>query len=597
MKKPNSLTWSTVWQLVYQKKRPLFWGQLVTLLGIMVSVPIPLMLPEMVDEVVLQKSGSFVHTIDTFLGTGSSFYYISIIVLMVITMRVIYFFITVLQTKIFTSIAKYTTFKVRTQLLSHLQTAAMTEYERLGSGAIGANLITDVNTLDNFIGNGASKFIASIFTLLGVALVMFFIHPLLAALILIFQPIVMLITKKISKNVGTLKRVENEAVEDFQQEVGEVLELFGQIKASNKESFFFERTKHKAQKIQHTSNEFGYKSVAAEKFSYTLFLSAFEIFRAAGLLMVIYSDLSVGMMFAMFGYIWFIMTPMQDILSLQYSFASANAALKRLNTLLTLTQEPQGKTKLNAHEKGVDIALKELSFAYNENREILQNITMNIKAGEKVAIIGSSGSGKTTLAQIISAFYPKRSGSLQFNTLDIDTLDRQSLRSKLFMVLQMPILFNDSLRFNITMGEDFSNEAIMQALEIAQMKSTVLEMKEGLNTVVGRHGIRLSGGQRQRLAIARMILCNPDIVIFDESTSALDVHTEAKLFTALDQFLRRKTVITIAHRLSTVKNADTIYVLESGKIVQHGSHDELEREEGHYIEFIKRQANYGDGDA
>jgi ATP-binding cassette subfamily C protein len=154
----------------------------------------------------------------------------------------------------------------------------------------------------------------------------------------------------------------------------------------------------------------------------------------------------------------------------------------------------------------------------------------------------------------------------------------------------MPILFNSTLRFNISMGdENITDEQIHKALEIAELKEMVSGMPNGLDTIVGHHGIRLSGGQRQRLSIARMIIANPSVVLFDESTSALDVHTEAKLYASIVPLLKDKTVITIAHRLSTVKNADTIYVLDNGKIVQRGTHAELEDEEGHYLEFIKNQ--------
>ncbi len=154
----------------------------------------------------------------------------------------------------------------------------------------------------------------------------------------------------------------------------------------------------------------------------------------------------------------------------------------------------------------------------------------------------------------------------------------------------MPILFNASLRFNITMGDkSISDAKIYEALHIAQLDDMIEKMPEALETIVGHHGVRLSGGQRQRLSIARMIIANPSIVIFDESTSALDVHTETKLQVALEPILENKTVVTIAHRLSTVKNVDKIYVLEEGKIVQSGSHEALESEEGHYKEFVRKQ--------
>ena len=294
------------------------------------------------------------------------------------------------------------------------------------------------------------------------------------------------------------------------------------------------------------------------------------------------------MMFAMFGYIWFIMTPVQDILSMQYSYAAAKAAMSRLNKILTLKTEKSADKILTGND--VDIKLQHLNFSYSEDKPILRDITLQIPAGSKVALIGASGSGKTTLAQIIAGFYERDNGALLYNGIDIDTLDKHSLRAKIFLVLQMPILFNASLRFNINMGDaNISDAQIYEALEIAQLNEMIEGMKEGLDTIVGRHGIRLSGGQRQRLSIARMIIANPSVVIFDESTSALDVHTEAKLQAALVPLMKDKTLITIAHRLSTVKGADTIYVLEDGAIVQQGSHEELEDEEGHYNQFLKKQ--------
>jgi ATP-binding cassette subfamily C protein len=466
----------------------------------------------------------------------------------------------------------------------------MNEYESLGSGAISANLVTDVNTLDNFIVSVASKFVASILTLIAVAIVIIKIDLILGLMILFIQPIIMILSRKISQKTGVLKKEENKAIEEFQNNINETLDLFGQIKASNKEQFFFDDSINKAKLVQKTSNEFNYKSVAYERFSFTIFLVAFEIFRAAGLILVAYSDLSIGLMFAMFGYIWFIMTPVQDILTIQYSYASATAAINRINKILDLEKEENGLLELDSKTKKVDISIQNLSFYYNEDKEVLKNISFNINSGEKVAIIGASGSGKTTIAHIISGFYSKNSGDIFYNNISIDKLNKQSLRDNIFLVLQMPILFNNSLRFNITMGnENINDEEIFKALKISQLYDTVIAMPNSLETIVGKHGIRLSGGQRQRLSIARMIIANPAVVIFDESTSALDVHTEVKLFSDLEEFLKEKTVITIAHRLSTVKNADMIYVIDDGKVVQSGNHKELEEKEGHYLEFVKKQ--------
>ena len=585
----QSITFKTIFHLVISQKPILIWGQVITLLAIAVSIPIPLMLPIMVDEVLLNKPAFIVNTIDDFFGVGDAFYYIAIAASVVIFLRIFHFLLNAVITKIFTYIAKYVTFEIRKRLLTHLQKVCMNEYETLGSGAISANLITDVNTLDNFIITSASKFISSVLTLLAVSVVIILIHPVLGIMMIVIQPLIVFLSKRIANHTGSLKKDENQAIEEFQNNLGETLELFGQIKASNKEKYFFDDSIVKAQHIQKTSNDYSYKSVAYERFSFTIFLVAFEILRASGLLLVAYSDLSVGMMFAMFGYIWFMMTPVQNILSMQYTYASAKSSLKRINKILNLSTEAQGNIKLKDDEN-LSIEIQNVEFSYNDDKIILNDISLNIKPQQHIALIGASGSGKTTLAQIISGFYEKNNGIIKYNGVLTENLDKQSLRENIFLVLQMPILFNNTLRFNITMGdENINDEEIYKALKIAQLNDVVLNMKDGLDTIVGRHGIRLSGGQRQRISIARMIISDPKVVIFDESTSALDVHTETKLFKALEPILKDKTLITIAHRLSTVKNADTIYVLDGGKIVEQGSHDELENQDGHYNQFIKNQ--------
>ena len=584
----NKITLKTIFKLILDNKPALIYGQIITLLAVLVSVPIPLILPMMVDEVLLEKPASFVETINYLIGETNAFVYVAIVTVSVIFLRVSYYLLGAIITKTFTKISKYVTFMIRKRLIEHLQITSMNEYETLGSGAITSNLITDINTFDSFIMNTISKLFSATLTLLAVSIVMIMLNPILGLLILIIQPLNVLLSKRMSKAVGVLKKDENHSIEKFQESVGETLELYGQIKASNKEKYFFSEAIKRADTIQTTSNEFSFKSVIYEKLSTAISLSMFEVLRASGFLLVVYSDLSIGMMFAMFGYIWFIMTPVQEMLSIQYSYASAMAALSRINKVLELKTENTGTKTIKT--QAVQIDLKNLDFSYSNNKPILKNVSLNISHGSKIALIGASGSGKTTLAQVLSGFYEKTAGTLTYNGLNTEEIDKKSLREKIFLVLQMPILFNSTLRFNITMGEEnISDEQIHTALKIAQLDEMIDNMQDGLNTIVGRHGIRLSGGQRQRLSIARMVIANPSVVIFDESTSALDVHTEAKLQAALLPILKEKTVITIAHRLSTVKNADTIYVLENGTIVQSGTHKELEEEEGHYNEFVKNQ--------
>ena len=228
----------------------------------------------------------------------------------------------------------------------------------------------------------------------------------------------------------------------------------------------------------------------------------------------------------------------------------------------------------DAHH-AVDIEVKGLSFAYQKGKNILSNINMHIKKGSKVAIVGASGSGKTTLSNILVGFYPLDEGEILYGGVSNKVLKLSSIRENIHLILQHPKLFNDTMLFNLTLGKVYSKEAVHKALEISQLTDVIKRLDLGLDTLVGKDGIKLSGGQRQRVAIARMILSDPKVVIFDESTSALDVHTEDKLFGALQDFLAKKTVITIAHRLSTIKSAEFIYVLEEGKVVDSGTPKEL----------------------
>ena len=340
-----------IFKLLLDNKKSLIIGQIITLVAIIVSVPIPLLLPLLVDEVLLNKPDFFVNNINQLIGSTTAFYYILIVTIIVLLLRIIYFLIGIVITKIFTQISKYVTFKIREKLLNHLQFVNMNEYESLGTGSISSNLVTDVNTLDNFIVSIASKFVSSILTLIAVAIVILKIDLILGLMILFIQPIIMILSKKIANKTGLLKKEENRAIEEFQNNINETLDLFGQIKASNKENFFFKDSINKAKNIQQTSNEFNYKSVAYERFSFTIFLMAFEIFRAGGLLLVAYSDLSIGLMFAMFGYIWFIMTPVQDILTIQYSYASATAAINRINKIIDLEKEENGLLELDSKSK------------------------------------------------------------------------------------------------------------------------------------------------------------------------------------------------------------------------------------------------------
>ncbi|MDM5264414.1 ABC transporter ATP-binding protein [Sulfurovum sp. XTW-4] len=569
----NSCSIKGIVRQLFDHKKDVFLGNVLALLSTLLVVIIPLFIPILVDELLLGQDHGFITWISEHLFTSDTKGYVLFVLALIIFLRVSSVLLSIMQSRIFTIISKNITYKMRESLLKHLKYVSLKEYETMRVGAVTSKLVTDVETIDGFVSSTISKFIIASFVLLFSAAVLLWIHWQLALFILITNPIVVFFTAKLARNIGKLKKEENKAVELFQSALNETLELFHQIRAANKEAYFFDKSEVKARELKEHAIAYGYKSEAAMKYSYLVFLSGYEVFRAVSILAVAYSDLSVGLMLAIFSYLWVMVTPTQDIINFQYALSTARAACARINSIYTMEQEPQREEAHDpfASQHAIDIEVKDLSFAYQKNKKILTNINMNIKKGSKIAIVGASGSGKTTLSNILVGFYPFDEGEVVYGGVSNKSLKLSTIRENIHLILQHPKLFNDTMLFNLTLGKTYSADAVQKALEIAQLTNVIERLDLGLDTLVGKDGIKLSGGQRQRVAIARMILSDPKVVIFDESTSALDVHTEMKLFDALHDFLSQKTVITIAHRLSTIKSAEFIYVLEDGEVVDSGT--------------------------
>ncbi|MEY3090121.1 MAG: hypothetical protein RL113_437 [Pseudomonadota bacterium] len=562
---------------LFAYKKSVLYGNAIAFISTLLVVAIPLLIPILVDELLLGKDHGFVRWVSAHLFTLDTKGYVFFVLVLILALRIASTFLGIFQSKIFTTISKNITYQMRHALLHHLKRVSLKEYETMHAGAVTSKLVTDVETIDNFVSSTISKLILASFTLLFSAAVLLWIHWQLALFILITNPIVVFFTAKLSRNIGKLKKEENRAVEVFQSTLNETLELFHQIRAANKETYFFDQSDAKAKALKEHAIAFGYKSEAAMKYSFLVFLSGYEVFRGVSILAVAYSDLSVGLMLAIFSYLWVMVTPTQDIINFQYALSTAKAACDRINSIYEMEQEPHIPKSVNPFEgkKAVGIEVRGLTFAYHEDKHVLIDVQMEISKSGKVAIVGASGSGKTTLSNILVGFYPFHQGEIFYDGVSNKKVPFSMIRENIHLILQHPKLFNDTMRFNLTLGNTYSDEAIFEALEIAQLADVVKRLDSGLDTRIGKDGIKLSGGQRQRVAIARMILADPKVVIFDESTSALDVHTELKLFDALQEFLAEKTVITIAHRLSTIKSAQLIYVLEDGRVVDYGAPEAL----------------------
>ncbi|EKO3430569.1 ABC transporter ATP-binding protein [Vibrio fluvialis] len=584
----TSDTISRSWLITQVKKHKskLLYANAIAIAATLISVPIPLLMPLMVDEVLLNQPGTGLAVMNKWLPSDwqTPTGYIMFTLLLVVLMRAASQLLNIVQNRQFTLVSKTITFQMRSKMIDKLGRISIKQYETRGSGGINAHLITDIETIDQFIGTTLSKFLISFLTVIGTAIVLLWLEWRLGLFILLVNPIVIYFSRKLGSKVKHLKKRENQAFERFQNRLVETLDGIYQLRAANKEREFLAQLTSHADEVRNHADKYAWQSEAAGRLSFLLFLLGFELFRAVAMLMVVFSDLTIGQIFAVFGYLWFMLSPVQELLGIQFSWYSAKAALTRINELLQLEEEHRPPSKVNpfTDDREVEVSISHVNFSYDGEHKVLDDLSLEIPAGKKVALVGASGGGKSTLIQLLIGVYRANSGEIRYNGETCDDISFDVIRSQIAVVLQQPVLFNDTLRHNLTLGSDYDELSLWRALDIAQMQDVITKLNLGLDTQIGRNGIRLSGGQRQRLAIARMILSNPKFVILDEATSALDTATEAALHKALTEFLHGRTTLIVAHRLSAVKQADLIYVLEDGHVSQSGTHGELVEQEGLY---------------
>lgn len=581
----DRLSWKEIRRLALRHKKALWVANGVAVLATLCSVPIPLLLPLLVDEVLLGNGDAALkwmgHVLPVAWQVPVGF--IGVMLVASLTLRCAGLFFNVIQARLFARLAKDIVYRLRVRLIERLKRISLSEYESLGSGTVTTHLVTDLDTLDKFIGETLSRFLVAMLTLAGTAGILLWMHWKLALLILLFNPLVVYATVQLGKRVKHLKKQENDSTARFSQALSETLEAIQEIRASNRQGFFLGRLGMRAKEVRDYAVASMWKSDAAGRASGLLFQFGIDIFRAAAMVTVLFSDLSIGQMLAVFSYLWFMIGPVEQLLNLQYAYYAADGALARINELLARADEPEypAGTDPFSHHQTVGIEVRGLTFGYGEER-VLDHLDLSIAPGEKVAIVGASGGGKSTLVQLLLGLYTPQAGQIHFGGVTQQAIGLETLRDNVAVVLQHPSLFNDSIRANLTMGRDASDQACWHALQIAQLDATVRALPQGLDSVVGRSGVRLSGGQRQRLAIARMVLAEPKVVILDEATSALDAATEYNLHQALGQFLQGRTTLIIAHRLSAVKQADRVLVFDAGRIAEDGDHQQLIADGGLY---------------
>ncbi|MFJ3428552.1 MULTISPECIES: ABC transporter ATP-binding protein [Pseudomonas] len=582
---PDRLTWAEIRRLALRHKKALWIANGVAVLATLCSVPIPLLLPLLVDEVLLGNGDAALKVMNHWLPTAwhSAAGYIGLMLVVTLLLRCGALLFNVLQARLFSRLAKDIVFRIRLRLIERLKRISLSEYESLGSGTVTTHLVTDLDTLDKFVGETLSRFLVAMLTLVGTSAILLWMHWQLALLILLFNPLVIYATVQLGKRVKHLKKLENDSTARFTQTLTETLDSIQEVRAGNRQGFFLGRLGLRAREVRDFAVASQWKSDASNRASGLLFQFGIDIFRAAAMLTVLFSDLSIGQMLAVFSYLWFMIGPVEQLLNLQYAYYAADGAVTRINQLLARSDEPQypGGANPFTGRQTVGIEVRDLSFSYGDEK-VLDHLNLTIAPGEKVAIVGTSGGGKSTLVQLLLGLYTPQSGSIHFAGASQPEIGLQTIREHVAVVLQHPALFNDTVRANLTMGRERTDDACWQALQIAQLDGTIAALPQGLDSIVGRSGVRLSGGQRQRLAIARMVLAEPKVVILDEATSALDAATEYNLHHALGKFLSGRTTLIIAHRLSAVKQADRVLVFDGGRIAEDGDHQQLIAEGGLY---------------
>ncbi len=481
---------------------------------------------------------------------------------------------------------------LRKKLFNIIIELPISYYSEKRKGDVMARILGDVNEVQNSFFSILELIVKEPLTILFAIIAMLNISVKLTLFVFIFIPISGLVISRIGKSLKGKSTKAQQESGYFISIVEESLGGLKVVKSYNAENQFKTRFNDSINRLLKLTNSIGNKNNLASPMSEFMGIVTIAILLWYGGNLVLVDKTLDGSLFLVYMLLSYqILTPAKAISKASYAVKNGLAAAERVFEVLE--QENTITSKENAIEKNTfenQISIKNINFKYDEE-SVLKDFSLEIKKGQTVALVGQSGSGKSTIANLLTRFYDVNEGEIEIDSINIKDYNLQSLRGLMGLVTQDSILFNDTIKANIALGKlDASDEEIIEALKIANAYEFVKELPDGIYANIGDSGNKLSGGQKQRLSIARAVLKNPPIMILDEATSALDTESEKLVQVALENMMQNRTSIVIAHRLSTIQKADKIIVMQKGKIVEQGSHEELIALNGTYNKLVMMQS-------